>query len=156
MMNRETWFTVQSHGYEVPADGFGMTGMRLTPVRGKTLTIEVKRTILAKRLGRITGAGSLPRAKNLAKTATERVGHRRCRLRTKYVYRGKLYWAWGDTTLAKYPLGIFDGTSATTALQPLKVSSRHTLQLDYVVDTKNQPRGVCKMPGSARRGSRVT
>lgn len=150
MMNRETWFSVEGHGYEVPADGFGYHGVRLTPQPGKTLTVEVQRAILAKRLGRITGAGIFAESQKLGQELDWResgiVGADSVQ---NSVHRGKLYWAWGDTTLAKYPLGIFDGTSATTALQPLKsFEPPLRLPLDYVVDDKGRPRGVAKMPGS--------
>lgn len=57
LMGRETWFEVHGHGYEAKADGFGMRGVRLTPVPGKTLRVELKRTIIAQRIGRLTGAG---------------------------------------------------------------------------------------------------
>ena len=43
LMGRETWFSVIGHGYEVPRDGFGMQGVRLTPEPGKTLRVEVQR-----------------------------------------------------------------------------------------------------------------
>src|ERR1041385_3172124 len=56
-MNRETWFDVIGHGYEVPKDAFGLRGVRLIPEPGKTLKVEVNRTIVAKRLGRLTGGG---------------------------------------------------------------------------------------------------
>ena len=59
-MGRETWFEVIGNGYEVPKDGFGMRGVRLTPEPGRTLRIELKRTIVAKRLVRLTGAGLAP------------------------------------------------------------------------------------------------
>lgn len=150
MMGRETWFTIEGHGYEVPTDGLGMTGVRLTPQPGKTLTIEVKRTILAKRLGRLTGAGLFAESQKLGQELDWResgiVGADTVQIAP---HRGKLYWAWGDTTLAKYPLGIFDGTSATTAIQPLKkFEPPLRLPLDYIVDEKSRPRGVAKMPGS--------
>ena len=32
------------------------------------------------------------------------------------VHGGRLHWAWGDTTLPGYPLGVFDTTSATTSV----------------------------------------
>ena len=54
LMGRETWFDVIGTGYEVPKDGFGYRGVRMKPEPGKTLRVEVKRTIIAKRLGRIT------------------------------------------------------------------------------------------------------
>lgn len=150
MLGRDTWFTVQGHGYEVKRDGFGMQGVRLTPQPGKTLTVEVDRKILARRLGRITGAGLFAESQKLGQELDWResgiVGADSVQ---NAVHRGKLYWAWGDTTLAKYPLGIFDGTSATTAVQPLKsFEPPLRMPLDYVVDDKDRPRGVAKMPGS--------
>ena len=57
LMGRETWFDVIGHGYGIPKDGFGYQGVRLKPEPGKTLRVEVTRTIIAKRLGRLTGAG---------------------------------------------------------------------------------------------------
>src|SRR5688572_18311451 len=57
LMGMETWFDVIGHGYEVPRDGFGSRGVRLKLDYGKTLKVEVNRTIIAKRLGRLTGGG---------------------------------------------------------------------------------------------------
>src|SRR5438270_417623 len=56
LMGQETWFDVTSDGYEVPANGHGMRGVRLTPKLGEAVTIKVDRTSIAKRLGRLTGA----------------------------------------------------------------------------------------------------
>ena len=53
LMGRETWFEVIGHGYERPKDGFGMRGVRLTPEPGKTVRVEVERTIVAKTPGPI-------------------------------------------------------------------------------------------------------
>src|SRR3954470_21201704 len=57
LMSKETWFDVNGNGYELPKDGFGNRGIRLIPEPGKKLQFEVTRTILARRLGRITGSG---------------------------------------------------------------------------------------------------
>jgi hypothetical protein len=57
LMGREAWFEILGHGYGVPKDGFGNRGVRLKPEPGKTLKVEVNRTIVAKRLGRLTGGG---------------------------------------------------------------------------------------------------
>src|SRR5262245_13635860 len=54
LMGQETWLTVTSDGYEIPADGFGNRGKRITPKPGESVTIEVNRTSIAKRLGRVT------------------------------------------------------------------------------------------------------
>ena len=57
LMGEETWLTIEADGYEAPADGFGYRGVRLTPRPGESATVEVDRTSIAKRLGRLTGAG---------------------------------------------------------------------------------------------------
>src|SRR6266404_5571522 len=49
LMGRETWFDIIGRGYEVPRDGYGSRGVRLTPQPGKILKAEVNRTIIAKR-----------------------------------------------------------------------------------------------------------
>jgi len=65
LMGRATWFDVIGNGYEAPKDAFGARGVQLTPEPGKTLRVEVNRTIVARRLGRITGWRIVrPRAKN--------------------------------------------------------------------------------------------
>ena len=149
-MGRETWLDVIGHGYEVPKDGFGYRGVRVTPQPGKTLRIEVRRTLPAKRLGRLTGAGLFAESQKLgARRDWPESGITGCDSVQTAVYRGKLFWAWGDTIFPNYPLGVFDMTSATTAVQPL-TSFTPPLQLsfDYFRDQKGTPRGVAKMPGS--------
>ncbi len=66
-MGRETWFDVIGHGYEVPKDGFGSRGVRLKPEPGKTLKVEVNRTIVAKRIGRLTGNGLFAESQKLGR-----------------------------------------------------------------------------------------
>ena len=150
LMGRETWFEVLGHGYEVPQDGFGYRGVRLTPEAGKTLKVTVTRTIIAKRLGRVTGGGLFAESQKLGRELDWREsGVVGCDSIQNAVHRGKLFWLWGDTTLAKYPLGIFDGTSATTTIQPLKkFEPPIRLRLDYFTDEKGKPRGIAKMPGA--------
>ena len=150
LMGRETWFYVIGHGYGVPKDGFGYRGVRLTPEPGKTLRIEVTRTIIAKRLGRLTGAGLFAESQRLGRELDWRQsGVLGCDSVQTAVHRGKLFWAWGDTTLAHYPLGIFHTTSATTALRPL-ASLEPPLRLRFALfrDAKGRPRAVARMPGS--------
>src|SRR5829696_505554 len=65
LMGRETWFAVHGHGYEVTKDGFGFRGVRLTPKPGATLKVEVTRTSIARRIGRLTGAGLFAESQKL-------------------------------------------------------------------------------------------
>ena len=79
LMGRETWFDVSGHGYEVAKDGFGSRGVRLKPEPGKTLKVEVTRTIIARRLGRAHRRRAVRRKpKGWRRKRFEGVGH--CRL----------------------------------------------------------------------------
>jgi len=149
LMGIETWLDVASDGYEAPADGFGKRGVRVTPVAGKSHTIEVVRTSIAKRLGRVTGTGLFGESQKLGLELIWResgiVGSDSVQ---NAMHNGRLHWSWGDTSLARYPLGIFDSTGATTPLTPLtSFEPPLRLKLDYFVDEKKQPRGIAKMPG---------
>ena len=150
VMGRETWFDVIGHGYEAPKDGFGMRGVRLKPEPGKALKVELTRAIIAKRLGRLTGAGLFAESQKLGRELDWREsGVFGCDSVQNAVHRGRLFWAWGDTTLPRYPLGIFDMSSATSSVQPLEsFEPPLRLKLDYFTDDQGVPRGVARMPGS--------
>ena len=149
LMGRESWLWVHSPGYEVPKDGFGYRGVRITPEPGKTVRIEVTRTIIAKRLGRLTGGGLFAESRRCSREAgPAETGVLGCDSVQTAVHRGKLFWAWGDTTLPHYPLGIFHMSSATTPVRPLQsLEPPVRLTYDYFRTDAGRPRGVCKMPG---------
>lgn len=149
LMGRETWFEIHSPGYEAPKDGFGFRGVRLTPRAGRTLRVEVTRTIIARRLGRITGAGIFAESERLGSGPIfAESGVVGCDSIQNVVHRGRLFWIWGDTTLARYPLGIFDATGATTAIQPLTTFEPPVrLALEYFANEQGAPRAVAKMSG---------
>jgi len=150
LMGQETWLAVSSDGYEVPADGFGQRGVRVTPKPGETLTIEVNRTSIAKRLGRVTGAGLFGESQKLGLELDWReTGVLGSDSVQNTVHNGRMFWAWGDTTVARYPLGILDMSSATTAVRPLaNFEPPLRLKLDYFTDASGRPRGVAKMAGA--------
>lgn len=149
LLNREVWFDVLGHGYEAAADAFGRKGVRITPIPGKVTKFEVQRTIIAKRLGRLTGAGLFAESQKLGLEKDWKesgiVGSDSVQTA---IYQGKLFWIWGDTTLARYPLGIFDCGSATSPLQTLKsLEPPLRYELNYFRDARGNPRGVAPMPG---------
>jgi hypothetical protein len=150
LMGKETWFDVKGQGYEVKKDGFGYAGFRFTPQPGQVHRVEVERAIIARRLGRITGGGLFGESQKLgAEPAWQESGVLGSDSVQNAVYRGKLFWLWGDTTLPKYPLGIFDSTGATTSPQPLaSFEPPLRLALNYFRDEQGAPRGLAKMPGS--------
>lgn len=150
LMDREVWFDVSGHGYEVPRDGLGQRGVRLTPKPGETLRVEVNRTSVARRLGRITGSGLYAESRKLGlEPDAAESGVLGCDSVQNAVHRGRLFWVWGDTTLAGYPLGIFDATGATTPVQPLsRFEPPLRLPLELFTDPHRRPRAIARMPGS--------
>ena len=149
LMGREIWFDVLGNGYDVPKDGFGMRGVRLTPEPGKTLRVEVHRSIIAKRLGRLTGGGLFAESQKLGEELdAQESGILGCDTVENAIFHGKLFWLWGDTILPGYPLGIFDSIAATTTLRPIAsfVPPLHP-KFDYFENRKGSPRAIAKMPG---------
>ncbi len=150
LMGRETWFTVSGHGYEVPKDGFGYAGVRLKPEPGKTLRVVVQRRLPARRIGRLTGAGLFAESQKLGEHLDWRdQGIHGCDSVQNAVHQGRLFWAWGDTNLPHYPLGLFDMSSATTEVRPaVTLEPPLKLSFDSFTDANARPRSVAKMPGS--------
>src|SRR6185295_6739034 len=121
MMDQRVWFAVKSHGYEAPKDGFGIAGAAFDVKPGGKGTLEIKRLNIAQRLYRITGAGIYRDSVLLGRE----VPIRRPLLNAQVVgqdsvfstaYNGKIYWFWGDTSRAAYPLGNFAVAGATSKL----------------------------------------
>jgi hypothetical protein len=121
LMDRDVFFFVSSHGYEFPADGFGSRGKALKVMAGKKETLKIKRLNVAERLYRITGQGIYADSVLLGKMLpTSRpvlngqvMGQDSVQ---DVIYRGKIYWFWGDTGKPGYPLGNFSTSGAISDL----------------------------------------
>ncbi len=149
LMGKEVWFDVRGQGYEVKRDVYGSAGVRFKMEPGGHHRLEVERTIIARRLGRLTGAGMFGESQKLgANKAWKESGIMGSDSVQNTLYRGRLFWLWGDTEIPNYALGIFDSTSATTSPKPISVFEPPLhVRLDYFKDDKGVPRGVAKMPG---------
>ena len=141
-LGHKVYFSVKSDGYEVPKDAFGYRGQALDVRAGGSAEIKIKRTQIAQRLYRITGAGiyadsvltgaPVPIQKPLLNglvTGQDTV--------EAVPYGSKLFWLWGDTNRAAYPLGNFK-TSSATSLLPSKggLDPDKGINLDYFVDAE--------------------
>ncbi len=147
LMGQQTWLTVFADGYEAKADGFGNRGFRFTPQPGGEHVFRVSRTNLAKRLGRITGGGIFGESQKLGEHLDWREsGILGSDSVQNSVYRGKMFWGWGDTNVSRYPLGLFHMTSATTAVQPLEsFEPPLKLELNYFRDGEGAVRNVADL-----------
>ena len=112
---------VRSHGYEFPKDGFGMAGARLKLTKGGKEILKIKRLNVAERLYRNTGEGiyrdsvllgyKAPTAQPLLNGQV--MGQDSIQ---RALYRGKIFWFWGDTLRVSYPLGNFRMSGAISEL----------------------------------------
>jgi hypothetical protein len=149
LMGSELWLEVSGHGYAVKADGFGYRGVRLTPVPGGRLRVEVERTSLARRLGRVTGAGIFGESQKLGlENSGKETGVLGCDSVQAVPFGGRLFWAWGDTTLPHYPLGIFHMSAAWTPARPV-AAFEPPLRLEFAHfrGPSARPRDVARLPG---------
>jgi hypothetical protein len=140
LAGREVYFTVRSHGYTMKKDGFGYTGVKLTPKAGKISDIALSRTNIAERWCRLTGEG-LERDSRLLGYETTPVVNGRVVGQDSVqaaVFNGKVYWFWGDTQRIDYPLGLFRMAGATTPVPDEKTDVSHGIAFDYFTDPKSQ------------------
>lgn len=119
LMNQRVYFAVKSHGYEFPKDGFGFRGVALETKEGGRAELKIKRLNIAERLYRITGAGLYLDSILLGEKAPLRQPLLNAQVLGQdsvqaLLYRGKLWWFWGDTQRARYPLGHFRMAGATS------------------------------------------
>ena len=153
LMGQTVWFSVKSHGYEYPADGFGNRGLALRVTAGGQGQIKIKRLNIAERLYRITGSG-IYRDSLLVEQPVP--------LKNPLLdglvmgqdtvmaapYRGKIYWFYGDTQRPGYPLGQF-ATSGATSLLPGQggLNPDTGVDLTYWVDANGFSKPMLPLPG---------
>ena len=151
-MGVPVWFSLRSHGYEFPTDGFGMTGVRLTTQSGGQAVIKAKRLNIAERLVRLTGLGIYRDSVRLGEKVplAEPVscggvaGQDTVQVAT---YRGRLFWVWGDTMRLAYPLGNFRATGAWSDL-PARggLPPEQGIDYHYLTDPSGFARAMCPYP----------
>ena len=153
LMDREVFFHVRSHGYEYPQDGFGFRGVRLTTTPGGNATVKLPRLNIAERLYRVTGGGVYRDSLLLGLTPpiaepalnAQVVGSDSV---VNALYRGKLYWFWGDTNRPKYPLGNYQVPGATSRLPTDGgLDPAVGVNLEYFADPDGFAKSTAKIPG---------
>jgi hypothetical protein len=151
LMNQKVWFGLSAHGYEFAPDGFGLHGVSLLTKQGIIEKLKIKRINIAERLYRITGQGIyrdtvlLGRKPPIAEPLLNASVTGQDGILTA-LYRGKLYWFYGDTSRLSYGLGNFAMTGATTA-SPEKLDPAVGFDLDYFTNTDGFVRPMAPMQG---------
>jgi hypothetical protein len=153
LMDLEVFFRINSPGYEYPKDMFGNRGVKLKPTRGGSATIKVKRLNIAERLYRITGQGIYRDSVLVGRPVPLKQALLNGQVMGQDTviatpYRGKIYWFWGDTDCASYPLGNF-GASGATSEWPGRggLDPGAGVDLAYFVDKTGFSKPMCPLPG---------
>ncbi|MBN1443312.1 MAG: hypothetical protein JXA90_11440 [Planctomycetes bacterium] len=153
LMNTRVFFFIRSHGYEFPADGFGMRGKALDVTPGGRARLEIRRINIAERLYRVTGGGIYRDSALLGRPApTQRPVLSGLVLGQDSVFaivhRDRIYWFWGDTARPAYPLGNFHMSGATSQLpEHGGLDPEIGVNLEYFVDEAGFSRPMAPVPG---------
>ncbi|MBS0210316.1 MAG: hypothetical protein JSS27_15325 [Planctomycetes bacterium] len=152
LMNRPTFFHVRSHGYEMPADGFGVRGKQFTPRAGERATLKLRRVNIAERLYRITGGGIyrdsvlLGIKPPLAEPLLNGQVLGQDTVMTVF-YRDRFRWFWGDTLRPDYPLGQFRTSGAISKLpEQGGLDPSVGVDLQYFTNDNGFSRPMCGHP----------
>jgi len=127
LRGREAFVTIRSHGYEYPhetAFGRGSVIMKIEP--GKTREVRIRRTMIAERLYRLTGEGiyrdslmaGLPVPAREPLLNAQVLGQDTV---SAAIYRGGIFWIWGDTigpAYANFSVSAAPAICATTQRWP--------------------------------------
>jgi len=153
LMDQTVFFHVAGHGYEFPKDGFGIRGKQVKVAPGGSVILKVDRINIAERMYRVTGAGIyrdsvLVGAKVPLKEPLLNGQVLGSDSVMNAVYKGKLWWFWGDTLRPGYPLGNYHVPGATSELPGHGgLDPDAGVDLTYFVDNKGFAKKTCEMPG---------
>ena len=151
LMGKRVYFDVSAHGYEFAKDGFGIRGIALEAKPGGGAKLKIKRLNIAERLYRITGQGVyrdsvlLGRKPPVARPLLNGEVTGQDSVLTA-LYRGKLYWFYGDTSRLSYALGNFAISGATTE-PPDRIDPALGIDLEYFVGQDGFSKRMAPMEG---------
>lgn len=142
LLGRRVFFYVRSHGYVVPPDGFGIYGHAFDLKAGGSAEVKMKRTNIAERLYRLTGAGIFRDSRILGlPTLPENNGLVAGQDTTMAVlHAGKVFWLGGDTMRLAYPLGHFRTCGATSPAAG--IDPEHFMPRTYFTGPEGFSRGL--------------
>ncbi len=153
LMGHEIFFHIKSHGYEFAKDGFGFRGRKLKVKSGDTVELKLKRINIAERLYRITGGGRY--AESIRAGLPVPVAEPLLNARVfgsdsvhNAIYKGELFWLWGDTNRPEYPLGNFQVTCARSKFPEGDGLDPETgIDLHYFEDETGFAKKMAPIPG---------
>lgn len=154
LMNQSVFFHINSHGYIYPKDGFGYRGAQLLVSPGGEVELKIQRVNIAQRLYRVTGEGIYRDSLLAGKPVPLKLPVLNAQVLgsdsvVNTIYRGKIYWFWGDTHRARYPLGNFHVPGAVSMLPNCGgLDPALGVDLEYFIDPSGFAKPTAKLPGT--------
>jgi len=151
LMERRVFFSISSPGYEYPKDGFGYAGTSLVTHAGSIETVKLKRVNIAERLCRLTGQGIYRDSELLGKPAptsrsAQAAGVMGQDTAQAELYKGQMFWFWGDTDRPDYPLGNFHTTGAIATFPIGRSDASNGMDFRYFQDGRGFVRQMVPSP----------
>lgn len=151
LMGRKVYFGGAAHGYEFPADGFGIRGVVLPVEPGQSATVKIRRLNIAERLYRTTGLGIYRDTERLGWTPPLGIALLNAEVTGQdsimtALHRGKTYWFYGDTGRLSYALGNFAMAGATSG-PPESIDPAVGIKLNYFAGPDGFARKMAPRPG---------
>lgn len=153
LMGERVYFEISSPGYQYPADTSGRNALSLEVVQGGKATVQMQRLNIAERLYRVTGSG-IYRDSELLGIPTPisgtalRAGVLGQDSNLEALYKGKLFWIWGDSFLPEDYHGNFAVAAATVQLPgDGGLSPDMGVQLKYITDQAGRSKSMLPPKG---------
>jgi hypothetical protein len=152
-LGKRVFFSIESEGYSYQQKSFGTPGTTIDVEPGKVATLKIQRLNLAERLYRVTGEGiyhdselaGLPVPPGQETLADETTGMDSVMYA---VYRGQIFWLFGDTTRLSASLGNFATTCALTPLpSPATYRPEEDIPLRFFTRADGFVKGMAAIPG---------
>ena len=141
LMGQELYFLISSPGYDYRKDVTGRQSVTLNAISGQDTLVKLRRTNIAERLYRITGAGRYVHSQRLKYPVPERSGLISGVLgqdsNLGAIYKGRYFWVWGDTFLPNAYHGNFSVSAALSSFpENGGISPEKGLELEYFTDDR--------------------
>ena len=152
LMHVDMYFEIKSAGYRYPLDKTGRQGVSLRIVPGKDTTLYLQRLNIAERLYRITGPGQFVHSNRLLpekeKINTLKGGVLGQDSNLGIPYKGRIFWAWGDSFLPSQYRGNFSVAAGWSEMPgPDTWTPEKGIDFQYMVDQEGLSRPMINLEG---------
>jgi len=153
LMDQDSYLFIESEGYEYPKDLIGFVGFVINPSEKDSIVVKMRRVNIAERLYRITGPGIYRDSFLLGVSSPLKNPLLNGKVlgqdsNLSLIYKGRIFWVWGDTFKPAYPWGNTSVSAATSELpENGGLLPEIGVDLDYFVDSSGFSKPMIDLEG---------